>query len=39
MNVPSDMELLRLAVPRRVFTMSHIEYAVDRVKWLLAHAT
>jgi tryptophanase len=37
-DVPSDMELLRLAVPRRVFTMSHIEYAVDRVKWLLAHA-
>ena len=30
----ADMELLRLAMPRRVFTLSQIEYAVDRVKWL-----
>jgi tyrosine phenol-lyase len=37
-DVPSDIELLRLAIPRRVFTMSHVEYAVDRVEWLLAHA-
>ncbi len=36
-DVPSDLELLRLAVPRRVFTMSHIEYAVDRVAWLMAN--
>jgi len=31
----ADIELLRLAVPRRVFTVSHIEFAVDRLKWLL----
>lgn len=30
----SNMELLRLALPRRVFTMSQVEYAVDRIIWL-----
>lgn len=34
-EVMADIELLRLAVPRRVFTASHIEFAVDRLKWLL----
>jgi tryptophanase len=30
----ADMELLRLAVPRRVFTLSHIKYVIDRMLWL-----
>jgi tryptophanase len=30
----ADMELLRLAVPRRVFTLSQIKYVVDRLSWL-----
>lgn len=30
----AHMELLRLAMPRRVFTMSHLKYAVDRIAWL-----
>jgi tryptophanase len=30
----ADMELLRLAIPRRVFTLSQIKYVEDRVNWL-----
>jgi tryptophanase len=36
-DVPADMELVRLALPRRTFTLSHIEYTADRLKWLFAH--
>ena len=34
---PSDVELLRLAVPRRVFSASHIEYMTDMAIWLFEH--
>ena len=30
----AELELLRLAVPRRVFTLSQLKYCADRVKWL-----
>lgn len=30
----AELELLRLAVPRRVYTLSQINYAIDRIKWL-----
>ncbi len=30
----ADMELMRLALPRRVFTLSQIRYVLDRLHWL-----
>jgi tryptophanase len=30
----ADMELLRLALPRRVFTLSQVKYVIDRMLWL-----
>lgn len=36
-EVPADVELLRLAVPRRVFSSSHIEYMTDMAIWLFEH--
>lgn len=30
----AEMELVRLAMPRRVFTLSQVSYAVDRIAWL-----
>jgi len=33
-DVLADVELLRLAFPRRVFTLSQIKYAEDRIQWL-----
>lgn len=33
-DVASDMELLRLAFPRRVFTLSQTSFLLDRLKWL-----
>jgi len=36
-EVFADLELTRIALPRRVYTVSHIEYAVDRINWLYRH--
>jgi tryptophanase len=33
----AEVELLRLALPRRVFTLSQVNYAVDRIVWLYNH--
>jgi tryptophanase len=30
----ANMELVRLALPRRVFTLSQVKYAIDRIAWL-----
>ena len=33
----ASVEMIRLAFPRRVFTLSQTEYVIDRVKWLYDH--
>jgi len=33
-DIPADVALLRLAFPRRVFTLSQTKFVIDRVKWL-----
>jgi tryptophanase len=33
-DIFSDLELMRLAMPRRVFTLSQVKYVADRLKWL-----
>jgi len=33
-EIMADAELLRLAIPRRVFTLSQVEYVIDRLVWL-----
>lgn len=36
-EVMADLELCRIALPRRVYSISHIEYAIDRINWLYKH--
>jgi tyrosine phenol-lyase len=36
-DIPADVELMRLAMPRRVFTLSQIKYVADRLQWLHRH--
>ncbi|MGI6726735.1 MAG: tryptophanase [Christensenellales bacterium] len=33
----AEMELVRLAIPKRVFTLSQIKYTADRISWLFNH--
>ncbi|MDO5670692.1 MAG: tryptophanase [Corynebacterium sp.] len=35
----ADMELVRLAMPRRVFTLSQVNYVIDRLDWLYQNRT
>jgi tryptophanase len=36
-EVFADLELTRIALPRRVYSVSHMEYAIDRINWLYKH--
>lgn len=36
-EITAKMELVRLAIPRRAFTIGHVEYVAERVAWLHRH--
>ena len=38
-DIYADIELMRLAFPRRVFTLSQTEYLIDRLNWLFHNRT
>jgi tryptophanase len=35
---PAPMDLVRLAIPRRTYTQSHIDYAIEAVSWVAERA-
>ncbi len=36
-EILADMELVRMALPRRLFSLSHLQFLIDRLQWLFAN--
>ena len=37
-EVPAAMDLVRLAIPRRTYTQSHIDYVIEVARWVAERA-